>query len=48
MEATIQDYLELAESEILLMDAIALVESQTPFDPAVGQYSVVLAKLQKK
>lgn len=25
MEATIQDYLELAESEILMMDAIALV-----------------------
>ncbi len=30
------------------MDAIALVQSETPFDPTVGQYSTILAKLQKK
>ena len=36
MEATIQDYLELAESEKLLNDAIELVEKDTPFDPSVG------------
>lgn len=47
MEATIQDYLSLAESEILIMDAIKLVESEAPFDPTVGQYSTILAKLQK-
>lgn len=36
MEATIQDYLNLAESEKLLNEAIALVEKDTPFDPTVG------------
>lgn len=36
MEATIQDYLDLAESERLLNEAIALVEAGAPFDPAVG------------
>ena len=48
MEATIQDYLDLAESEILLNDAIALIEKDTPFDPTVGEYASILAKMQKK
>lgn len=48
MEATIQDYLDLADSEKLLNEAIALVESGAPFDPVVGEYSTILAKLQKK
>ena len=48
MEATIQDYLDLAESEKLINDAIALIEADTPFDPTVGEYATVLAKLQKK
>lgn len=48
MEATIQDYLDLAESERLLMEAIALIEAGAPFDPAVGEYSTILAKMQKK
>jgi hypothetical protein len=30
------------------MDAIALIEADTPFDPTVGEYSTILAKLQKK
>lgn len=48
MEATIQDYLDLADSERLLNEAIALVEAGAPFDPVVGEYSTILAKLQKK
>ena len=40
--------MELAETEKLLNDAIALVESNEPFDPAVGKYSSILADLQKK
>lgn len=30
------------------MDAIALIEAGTPFDPCVAEYSTILAKLQKK
>lgn len=48
MEATIQDYLELAESEKLLNEAIALIQADTPFDPSIGEYANILAKLQKK
>lgn len=47
-QATIQDYLELAQSEKLLLEAIALIQAGTPFDPSVAQYSTILAKLQKK
>ncbi len=48
MEATIQDYLQLAQSEKLINDAIALIEADTPFDPTVGEYANILAKMQKK
>lgn len=48
LEATIQDYLELAETEKLLYEAIELVEKNEPFDPTVGKYSEILATFQKK
>ncbi len=48
MEATIQNFLELADSEKLLDQAIKLVQSQNPYDQMVGDYSTILAKLQKK
>ena len=48
MEATVTDYLELAKTEKLLNEAIELIESKEPFDPAVGKYSSLLADFQKK
>jgi hypothetical protein len=47
-EATLQDHLELAKSEQLLSDAIALVESVDPYSPEVGAYSEILANKQKQ
>ena len=38
----------MAESEKLINDAIALIEADTPFDPTVGEYANILAKIQKK
>ena len=47
VEATVKTYLNLAESENLINDAIQMIENQNPMHEDVGKYSQAIAKIQK-